>query len=291
LRQANSKPVFVLRDGHGDGPGPSPGRSRNYAQQLQKAHQLATSLFVPEVVDAEYALAKDYDQEKSNQAIILYNQQTGKILRLPYFNRLKTEYAKAIRRKIWREIYPQVCKYKNFVFITFDASTTKYYSQEDAHKKIQKLWNSLLTRIRKKFPWVKVIKTCEWQQNGIGYHLHVLFCGLRFLSEKWIKKTWKKFETSGWSIEARRVFDNPKEAVAYIIKYITKSLRKNDYLPLSLVINWALGLRSFSLSRFSSYKTNSNEKSKSDWIFLGIMPLDLAQNYTDCEILNYFEFG
>ncbi len=264
---------------------------RNYAPQLLKAFELANGIFYPEIVQEEFELAKDYDEEKSNQAIILYNQQMKKILRLPYFNRLKVEYAKEIRRKIWKDVYPQVCKYRNFVFISFDASTTKYYSQADAHEKIQRLWNSLLTRIRKKFSWVKVIKTCEWQQNGIGYHLHVLFCGLRFLSEKWIKKTWAKFETSGWSIEARQVFDNPKKAVAYIIKYITKGLRNPDYLPLSLVVNWALGLRSFSLSRFSSAKTNSNEKSVGEWVFLGVMPWSEASTRSDLEVLEFFGYG
>ncbi len=265
---------------------------RNYAIQLQKAYELANGMFDPSIVLEEMQLAKDYEREKWNQAIILYSQELNKILRLPYFMRLKPEYTKAIKRKIWGMVYPQVVKYRNFVFISFDASTTKYYSQSDAHRKIQKLWNSLLTRIRKKFPWVKAIKTVEWQKNGIGYHIHVLFCGVRFISEEWLRKTWSKFEQSGWSIEARRVFNDPKRAVAYIMKYITKSLRKDDNLPQSLVINWALGLRSFSLSRFSSSpKTNSNDFSGTNWIFLGIMPLDLALSFSDIEILGYFGYG
>ena len=267
---------------------------RQYAEQLVKAYELANSLFYPEILTLEKELAYEYDTEKSNQAIILFNQETNKILRLPYFMRFKTEYAKAIRRKIWKEIYPRVLGYKYFLFVTFDASTSKYYSQKDAHEKIQKQWNSLLTRIRKKYKWVSVIKTVEWQDNGLGCHLHVLFCGLRFIPKKWIKKTWDKLEASGWAIQFEKIrkFENPKRAVGYILKYIAKSLRKDNYIPLSLVINWALHLRSFSVScRFRSSKTNSNDFSDTNWVFLGIMPLDLALSYTDSEILGYFQYG
>jgi hypothetical protein len=265
---------------------------RNYAPQILKAYELATGVFSPEILGQERELAKEYEREKWNQAIILYSQELNKVLRLPYFMRLKPEYTKTVKRKIWGIIYPQVIQFKNFVFVTFDASTEKYYSQDDAHKKIQRQWNSLLTRIRKKYPWVRVVKTVEWQENGLGYHIHVLFCGIRFLPKKWIKRTWDKLEKSGWSIEFRKVFDNPKRAVGYIMKYITKSLRKDNELPITLVINWALGLRSFAVSRsFSPPKTNSNDSSQTEWIFLGIMPLDLALSYSDSEILGYFEYG
>jgi len=101
-------------------------------------------------------------------------------------------------------------------------------------------------------------------------------------------------EASGWAIQFEKIrkFENPKRAVGYILKYIVKSLRKDNYIPLSLVINWSLHLRSFSVScRFSPLKTNSNEKLNENWIFLGIMPLDLAFSYSDSEILSYFEYG
>jgi hypothetical protein len=265
---------------------------RNYAPQLQKAFHLANSIFSPEILEEERILAQEYDNEKANQAIILYNEETKQILRLPYYNRFKREYVKAIKHKIWREIYPQIVTCNDFLFLTLDASTSNYYSQSDAHKKVQKYWNSLLTRLRKKYPNIRIIKAVEWQKNGLGYHLHILIVGLRFLPKDWIAKTWSKLEKSGWSIEIEKVFDNPKRALAYLLKYVSKTLRQNDEIPLSLIINWALRLRTIAVSHsFSSLKTNSNEKSKSDWVFLGIMPLDLALTYTDSEILSYFEFG
>ncbi len=206
---------------------------RNYAPQLLKAYSLATGIFSPEILEQEWELAKDYDREKSNQAIILYSQELNKVLRLPYFMRLKPEYAKAIRHKIWGVIYPQIAACNDFVFLTLDASTSNYYSQSDAHRKVQKNWNSLLTRIRKKYRNVRIIKAVEWQKNGIGYHLHVLIIGLRFLPKDWVAKTWSKLETSGWSIQIERGFDNPRRALGYLLKYITKTLRQNDEIPLA----------------------------------------------------------
>jgi hypothetical protein len=265
---------------------------RNYAPQLVKAYSLATGVFHPEILEEEMELAKDYDYERSNQAIILYSQELNKVLRLPYYMRLKNEYAKAIKHRIWSEIYPQIGGCNDFVFLTLDASTSNYYSQSDAHRKVQKCWNSLLTRIRRRYPFVKVIKSVEWQSNGLGYHIHVLLVGIRFLPKDWIAKTWSKLEKSGWSIQLERGFDNPKRALGYLLKYVTKNLREGDELPLSLVVSWALGLRTIAVSRsFSSLKTNSNEKSGFGWVFLGIMPLDVALNSNDVEVLEYFGYG
>jgi len=265
---------------------------RQYAEQLIKAYQLATSLFRESILEEERRLAIEYDNEKANQVIILYNEETRQILKLPFYMRFKKEYVRAIKRKIWGEIYPQIANCSDFVFLTLDASTSNYFSQQDAHEKVQKCWNSLLTRIRKKYPNVRVIKTVEWQRNGIGYHLHVLIIGIRFLPKDWIKRTWDKLEKSGWSIQIEKGFDNPKRALSYLMKYITKNLRKNDELPISLVINWSLRLRTIAVSHsFSSLKTNSNDFSDTNWVFLGIMPLDLALSYTDSEILGYFQYG
>ena len=271
---------------------------RNYAPQLIKAYQLATGVFKPEILAEEQELAKDYDYERSNQAIILYSDELKKVLRLPYYMRLKPEYAKAIRHKIWGDIYPQVIKYRNFLFATFDASTTRYYSQQDAHRKVQKHWNSLLTRIRRKYPWVKVIKSVEWQENGIGYHIHVLFCGVRFIPIDWLRETWSKLEPNPHSIDLDnkfRTFDNPKRALGYLMKYVTKTLRQDSDIPMSLVISWALGLRTLAFSRlfsrFSPLETNSNEKSVFVWVFLGVMPWFEASSRSDLEILEYFGYG
>jgi hypothetical protein len=264
---------------------------RTYAKQLIKAYDLACGFFSESILNEQRELAEDYDHEKTNQAIVLYNAQTNKILKLPYFMRFKAEYSKTIKEKVWGEVYPKVKDVRDFLFVTFDASTKNYYSQSDAHVKVQRLWNSLLTRIRKKYPWVRVIKSVEWQTNGLGYHLHVLIVGIRFLPKDWIKRTWDKLEKSGWAIQIEKVFDDPRRAIGYLLKYVTKSLRSPEGIPLSLIISWALHLRTIAVSHsFSTHKSNSNQF-LGVWEFLGIMPLDLAESYTDMEILWYFGNG
>jgi hypothetical protein len=264
---------------------------RTYAKQLIKAYDLACGFFSESILNEQRALAEDYDREKTNRAIILFNSQTNEILRLPYYMRFKREYIRGVKAKIWGDIYPQIVTCNDFLFLTLDASTSNYFSQQDAHKKVQKCWNSLLTRIRKKYLNVRIIKAVEWQENGLGYHLHVLLVGIRFLPKDWIKKTWDKLEKSGWSIQLERGFDNPKRALGYLMKYVTKNLRSGDGLPLSLVVNWALHLRTVAFShRFSTQKTISNQKVVV-WEFLGFMPLSLAESYTDQEILWYFGNG
>jgi hypothetical protein len=261
---------------------------RTYAKQLIKAYDLACGFFSESILNEQRALAEDYDREKTNQAIILFNSKTNEILRLPYYMRFKREYIRGVKAKIWGNIYPQIATCNDFLFLTLDASTSNYFSQQDAHEKVQRCWNSLLTRIRKKYPNVRVIKSVEWQENGIGYHLHVLIVGIRFLPKDWIAKTWSKLEKSGWSIQLERGFDNPTRALGYLMKYVTKNLRSGDGLPLSLVVNWALHLRTLAVSHsFSTHKSNSNQI----WEFLGFMPLSLAESYTDQEILAYFGSG
>jgi hypothetical protein len=263
---------------------------RNYAEQLQKAYGLACGFFSESILEEERKLAVDYDNEKSNQAIILFNSQTNAILRLPYYMRFKREYVKGVKAKVWGDIYPKLQVFSNFLFATFDASTQKYYSQADAHRKIQKLYNSLLTRIRKKYPWVRVIKSVEWQENGVGYHIHALFCGISYIDIEWIRETWAKFEPNYHSVELKP-FDNPGRALAYLMKYVTKSLRTGEDIPMGLVINWALHLRTVAFSHsFSTQKTISNGNF-GVWEFLGFMPLSLAESYTDQEILAYFGGG
>jgi hypothetical protein len=263
---------------------------RIYAEQLQKAYGLASGIFYADILQEERKLAEDYDREKTNQAIILHNIRTNEILRLPYYMRFKREYVRGVKAKVWGDIYPKLQVFSNFLFATFDASTQKYYSQADAHRKIQKLYNSLLTRIRKKFPWVRTIKSVEWQENGIGYHIHALFCGISYIDIEWIRETWAKFEPNYHSVELKP-FDNAGRALAYLMKYVTKSLRSGEDIPMSLIINWALHLRTVAFSHsFSTQKTISNQK-VGVWEFLGFMPLSLAESYSDSEILDYFRGG
>jgi len=109
----------------------------------------------------------------------------------------------------------------------------------------------LATRIRRKYPLVKIVRSFEWQKNGKGIHIHALLCGLKYLPKDWIKKTWDKLESSEWSIQLEKVFDNPKRALGYLMKYMVKWYQERK-LNITRVVNWALNVRSYGLSGFSS---------------------------------------
>ena len=284
MRQANSKPVFVLHGNHGDGPGPSPSRSRN--QFYLYANSYAVGLFNQDVLKQEFELCKSYVSEVYDKVIILHCDVHNHIKRIPYFTRFSPLYSQRVKRKLWKQLYPHISQYRDFLFLTLTIDPKRFASQAQARQAVSKEWNTLVTRIRKRYPWVRVIRCFEWQDNGIGIHVHALLCGLRYLPKEWIAKTWDRLSSSGWSIELNRVFDNPKRALNYILKYITKQYKEKE-LNVTKVVNWALDVRSYGLSRFSSHKTNSNQNSSCQWVFLGIMPLTTADSMDDRAILEF----
>jgi hypothetical protein len=284
LRQANSKPVSVLHGNHGDGPGPSPSRSRN--QFYLYANSYAVGIFNQDVLKQEFDLCERYVSEICDRMIILHCDVHNHIKRIPYFTRFSVEYSKSVRRKLWRKIFPNLSQFRDFLFLTLTIDPKRFASQAQARSMVSKEWNVLVTRIRKAFPWVRVIRCFEWQENGIGIHVHALLCGLRYIPKDWIAITWEKLSSSGWSIEIERVFDNPKRALNYILKYIVKQYKEKD-LNTTKVINWALNVRSYGLSRFSSHKNNSNQNSSCQWVFIGSLPLLTANSMDDRAILEF----
>ena len=52
---------------------------RNYAPQLVKAYELASSVFYEQILEEERRLAYEYDKERTNNAIILYNEETKQV--------------------------------------------------------------------------------------------------------------------------------------------------------------------------------------------------------------------
>jgi hypothetical protein len=141
-----------------------------------------------------------------------------------------------------------------------------------------------------------MIVTREWQDNGIGIHLHVIVMGLSYIPKDWIMETWNKVSESGWAVELRSVHGDARSVLNYVLKYVTKSAvndNPNRVENVSAVINWAVNGRAFSVSlpkmslskalsllrsstpRLGSSKTNSNRKSclfMCKWYFLGYVP-------------------
>jgi len=239
-------------------------------------------------VKLEIELANAYWEDTGDKALqffaICYNPNClpYRAMGLPYFNRFSPAYREKIRKELWRYL-PLLLKYRYFLHITLTVDPKKFVSQADAKRALEKAWNSLLTRLRKRFPWITVIATREWQENGIGIHLHALIAGLAYVPKKWIMETWNEVSGSGWAVELRTIHGDARSVLNYVLKYITKSAintNTNRIDNVSAVVNWALNGRAFSISlpktaRLGFLKSNSNRGSNPcscRWVFLGYVP-------------------
>ncbi len=262
---------------------------------------MARSWFRDNTVEFEVDLANAYWEDTKGRALVFFgvchsNQcPMYRSFSIPYLHRFSPAYRKKVRREL-RFYMPLFMQYKYFLHITLTVDPKNFVSQYDAKRAIEKAWNSLRTRIRKRYPWVTMIVTREWQDNGIGIHLHVIVMGLSYIPKDWIMETWNKVSESGWAVELRSVHGDARSVLNYVLKYVTKSAvndNPNRVENVSAVINWAVNGRAFSVSlpkmslskalsllrsstpRLGSSKTNSNRKSclfMCKWYFLGYVP-------------------
>jgi len=269
-------------------------RKRNFSYQLLEANRLSNLLFSAEVLEDERRLAEWYAQEKKDLVVILADKDDHtKYLAIHYMQRFSPNYANKIWRKLFKEIGPKLSCYNAFLHGTFTVNWTKYSSQAEIKKAVQDGWNKLMTIVRREIRGVngervEYIKTIEWQENGMGCHLHVLFCGIGYIDVDWLRPRW--IEENPRGVHLRYVGDNWKKAVNYLFKYILKSSLNNEggKLNLSAIINWATFTRSFSVSRglsLGTRKTNSN----GNWVFVGVILLETYNKMSRDQVLEYID--
>jgi hypothetical protein len=219
---------------------------------------LAKSFFTPDVVVREKELANAYWEDTGDKALVFFGVCDGELsdsgcpayraFGVPYFNRFSPAYRKKVRKELWK-YRKEFANYRKFLFMTLTIDPKRFNSQYEAKRVGERVWNALRTRIVKEFPWVKGIATREWQENGIGLHLHVLIAGLDFLDKSWVMETWKSMTESGWGVELKPLYNNVDGVLDYVFKYITKSVvnRSSDKIEnVSAVVNWAVNGRAFS---------------------------------------------
>ena len=280
---------------------PAPLRKRRRHEAWVKANRLARSWFTPDVVVREKELANAYWEDTKGRALVFFgvchsNQcPMYRSFSIPYLHRFSPAYRRKVRRELMFYL-PLFMRYKYFLHITLTIDPKNFVSQYDAKRALEKAWNSLRTRLRKRYPWIAMVVTREWQDNGIGVHLHVVVMGLSYIPKDWIMETWNKVSGSGWAVELRTVHGDAKSVLNYVLKYVTKSAvneNPNRVENVSAVINWAVNGRAFSVSlpkmslskalsllrsstpRLGSSKTNSNRGSllcSCRWFFLGYVP-------------------
>jgi hypothetical protein len=216
-----------------------------------KANELARKWFSPELLIEEERYANEYVETVGGVYLLFlcledYNGDCKPIPK-PYIHRLHGKYGERVWWLLKRWYYPAIAGFKQFLMITLTIDPKQVVSQYDAYRSVMRAWNTLLTRIRKRYPWVVVIRTAEWQDNGIGIHLHALVAGLNYIPKDWLEETWRGLSTSGWAIELTPVRGNANHALRYLFKYLLKGFG-NGIGNRSAIINWAVNAKAFGVS-------------------------------------------
>jgi hypothetical protein len=203
--------------------------------------------------------AREYYEDVKDLYIVLFNFACRIALILPYVTRFSPQYADRIWRKLKYDYMPFLKVYRDFLFITLTIDPKKFISQYDAYTEGTRVWNALLTKIRKAYPDAIVLRAFEWQKNGIGFHIHALIAGVDYIDKDWLMDTWQRMSASGWAIELKRLSGDPHMVIRYIFKYIVKSAGGGPE-DISTVINWLLNARAFGRSMPKRFRERLKEK-------------------------------
>ena len=265
-----------------------------------EANRLARSWYTPDIVVREKELANAYWEDTKGRALVFFGvcRNGGcpyRSFSIPYLHRFSPGYRKKVKRELMYYL-PFLLRYKYFLHAVLTIDPKNFVSQYDAKRGTEKAWNSLRTRIRKRYPHVAILTTREWQENGIGIHLHALIAGLSYIPKDWVMETWQSVSKSGRAVELRTIHGDARAVLNYVLKYITKSsinTNTDEIENISAIINWAVNGRAFSVSlpkmslsralsllrsstpSLGSSKTNSNRRPSTfwcKWMFLGYVP-------------------
>ena len=230
--------------------GPAPRRRRNPVWLIARdlAHRLASFEEFREIAEGQVSLARRYVDDVSGRYVVLEGVDScgGRVVKVvPYTHRFHAEYVKRIERRLKKEFLPFLEGFKHFVHVTLTIDPKLFPCQACARDAVSDAVKSLITRIRRRYPWVAVFKAVEWQKNGIGIHVHLLVAGKEYIPKDFIEATWSSLSQSGWAVEISPVRGEARHVVRYLLKYILKSVGS---VSVSSAVNWALNVRAFSVS-------------------------------------------
>jgi len=273
---------------------------RRLSPELACLRELTRAPFTSNILDDERRLVSQYIREKSNQVLVFRNGD-DEVFAKPYEYRYSPGRVARVRKRMRDDVKPRLKHEKYFLFVTLTVSTRRFKSQYEAYDYVSSKFNSLMSSIRKlvkkKFNrCVEFVRSYEVQENGIGYHVHVLLVGVSFINADWLRKIWG--ETNKRSVDLKPV-RNWKQAYNYVLKYNLKDVEADETgenLSISQVVNLAVGARAYGVSRgFSSSlgnrQHNSNRDASEKWVFLGVMDLGLYNKLGFRDLLAFFGCG
>jgi len=243
--------------------------------------------------------AAQYQTEVHDKTLILENEETGELLKIPYVTRFSEAYIKRTMKKL-RRVAGRFSTAQAF-FWTFTLDPSRFHSLKDMHDGLSRYWNKLLTAIKKHYhAQILYIKIVESQKSGM-LHIHVVFN--IWIDINFIRELWARVYGAGVEVNVQRVYDHAGVA-HYLFKYLSKTLEDDIEVSnepnLTKVILWALYARSFSYARLlDNGSNNSNryrrllspslmpEEEETHWVYLGAVPNSVAE-MSDADILNFF---
>ena len=229
---------------------PAPRRRRHFAwiQANEVAQRFGAFEDFADYARRQVSYAEQYVRDTSGRFIVLEGEDScgGRVVNVvPYVHRFHSAYVKRLEWKLEKEVLPVLERFKHFSHVVLTIDPKRFPSQAVARSAVSRAVHSLVTRLRRRYPWVVVFKVIEWQKNGIGIHAHLLIGGKEYIPKDFIEATWSSLSSSGWAVEIRPVRGEAKYVVRYLLKYILKSVGSID---VSSAINWALNVRAFSMS-------------------------------------------
>jgi len=255
--------------------------NEQYIELPYQLFELIKQIVIPILTE----LSKKYQKRTADKVIVLGNDTTEEIIKIPYYTRFSKNYDRMIKRKFKQNIEPILRNYNSFHFLTMTIDPKQHMSIGEAYNYLRKLVNKLMTRIRKRYPGIFYISTTELQKNGYP-HIHILIAGIDWIPNEWIRLTEELKDPHINIIKQQYLHGyNYKGAMNYILKYITKGIKENEidntFNYIQKVIQWALFSRSYSTSRIprilnlNTGMNNSNENlDQIVWYVLGIVNYD-----------------
>jgi hypothetical protein len=210
---------------------------------------------LPEIIRRLEALCIEYIEDVSGRAILLIDKPSlDKGFELyfifPYITRFSESYIKGVRRRFFRISRSLFIIRGRNTFLTITYNPRNVATLKQMHEEFSRSVHRLIDLIRKKYGFYGYVKAFEFTESGL-IHAHILLIGVGFIHPDWLTNTLNRLGL-GYVKHIREFRGNVRDGFNYLLKYIRKHYNWSNHdggLPTSLVLSWALNLRTYSMSR------------------------------------------
>jgi hypothetical protein len=246
------------------------------------------------IKDEIVRLAKQYAEEVGDKAIVLKNEETSKILIIPYHTRFSDKYYIKNIEKL------KTIPYKLGIHLELTCDPKRFTNLYESKEKMLEGWNKLLTMIRKRYQKlgrkIEFVRIIEFTKKGI-IHFHIIIFNItRLIDADELREFWNnKYGIATW-VRVERI-RHMSRSINYLIKYLEKYLDDEAFKQFQekhgekdimdrfthLALSWALCLRAFNHSKGILDKGNriiqTKIESKGIWVLIAIVPLSIAYGW------------